>query len=615
MRTLVLVRDPAEALDLVPWAARLTAGQGPPAALDVVCVARATGASRTEVEDPAAPGDHPVLAQVGAALRAVDPPPQQVRLRLLADPRPEEAALAEVQEVGPDLVVAGAGADEERGTSWARLARECATDLVVLRPALEPRPTPSRVLVATAGGRHARVALRLADGLAAGGASATALAVMSPAADAEEAGARLLARALREAGADPARVTAQVAVADRAGVAIAAEAQEHDLVLLGASDDGLLERLLQGQPVPDRVLASRPRHASVGVVRAAPAFARRTVARLEAGLGRWVRRLDREERLELHARLEAGSRWRPEFMAMLGLATGLAALGLLQSSTAVVIGAMLVAPLMTPMLGAGLGIAQGNPQLASRAAAAVIRGTVLAIAIGALFGVLGGDGELTPELAARTAPSLSDLFVAALSGVAAAYALSRPELGEALPGVAIAAALVPPLATTGISASMGALEAARGAALLYATNLVVIILAAAVVFRLAGMRPDGAGRPWASTTLLVLLLVAGALAIPLSAALVERLARRDRAEADVEDGVEVDALRPPVLRRLRQVVAREPGAVLVVATRAGPGEVVLVVALDAAAAPDAVARIASAVAPALDGDAARVLALVEGRPR
>lgn len=612
MRVAVLVRDAGEALDLVGWAARLAASRR--GELLVLAVTRGTEPARREV-DLTAEQDHPVLRQAREALGPARDRLAKVAARLLSDPRPEAAALAEVEAASPDLVVAGAGviatgaagAQEGRDVSWARLARDCAADLLVLRAAEEPRgETPARVLVATAGGPHARVALRLVDGLAREGGDVQASALIVCASQDEEAcesSRRLLERALKEAGADPARVVPRVVSSERPAAAIAAAAAEIDLLLLGASDEGVVERLLLGHPVPDRVLATRPRAVGVGVVRAAPATGRRAVARLERKLGRWVRRLEREERLELVRRLESGSRWRAEFMAMLSLAAAIAAVGLLQSSPAVVIGAMLVAPLMTPMLGAGLGIAQGNPQLARRAAAAIVRGTVLAIVIAAAFGALGGGGvELTPELAARTAPTLGDLLVATLSGVAAAYAIARPELGEALPGVAIAAALVPPLATIGITLAGGAFDAARGAALLYATNLVAIVLAAAVVFRVVGMRPTpDAGRPWARTTVLVLLLITGALSVPLSAAVVSRLAPAGWVGAERE-------LSPARLRALRLAVAREPGAALLSAVPSGQDEVVLLVAVPAARPEGAASRIAALAGAALrEGTRARVV--------
>ena len=144
-----------------------------------------------------------------------------------------------------------------------------------------------------------------------------------------------------------------------------------------------------------------------------------------------------------------------DFFALMFLATTIAGLGLIQNSTAVVVGAMLVAPLMTPIVGVGLGLVQGNIVLVRYAAQSIAWGAGLALVVGLSLGLLLPLPELTTELAARGGPSLLDLGVAVLSGCAGAYAMSRPNLSAALPGVAIAAALVPPLASLGIVLANG----------------------------------------------------------------------------------------------------------------------------------------------------------------
>ena len=107
---------------------------------------------------------------------------------------------------------------------------------------------------------------------------------------------------------------------------------------------------------------------------------------------------------------------------------------------------MLVAPLMTPLLGLGLALVQGNAMLAKISVRSVFLGVCVTLLIGALIGlVIPGFDQPTPEMLARGGPSLLDLFVAFASGLAAAYASSRPGLLAALPGVAIAAALKLPL--------------------------------------------------------------------------------------------------------------------------------------------------------------------------
>ena len=175
-------------------------------------------------------------------------------------------------------------------------------------------------------------------------------------------------------------------------------------------------------------------------------------------------------------------------MALISLSTAIATLGLIQNSTAVVIGAMLVAPLMTPLLGAGLALVQANLPLLREASKAISLGFLSALTIGFVLGYGVPDVQLTAELQARGGPNLLDLGIAFLSGIAAAHCVARPNLSAALPGVAIAAALVPPVATTGVSVAIGEYANARGAALLFATNVVAIILGASFCMYAGGVR-------------------------------------------------------------------------------------------------------------------------------
>ena len=204
-------------------------------------------------------------------------------------------------------------------------------------------------------------------------------------------------------------------------------------------------------------------------------------------------------------------------MMLIALSTSIAALGLIQSSAAVVIGAMLVAPLMTPMLGAGLALLQGNRLLLREAGRAIGLGFCLALVIGCLVGLLSPVKVLTPEMSARGAPTLLDLSVALLAGFAAAYAYARPHLLAALPGVAIAAALVPPIATTGVCLSIGEIGVAAGAALLFGTNVVAIVVGATIAFYSFGLRGRAQQRMWVHRTFIALVVTMLVLAVPLSA--------------------------------------------------------------------------------------------------
>lgn len=187
--------------------------------------------------------------------------------------------------------------------------------------------------------------------------------------------------------------------------------------------------------------------------------------------------------------ISVGSEPALRFYIMVVISTLIASIGLLTNSTAVIIGAMLVAPLMTPIFGITLGLLLGRPDLLGYALRAEIMGVLLAVSIALLFGFLPLQMQVTPEMMARTHPNLLDLLVAIFAGLAGSYALVDERLSPSLPGVAIATAIVPPLANTGLCLSVGSYDGASGSFLLFLANFVSILLVAAVVFISAGMVP------------------------------------------------------------------------------------------------------------------------------
>ena len=211
------------------------------------------------------------------------------------------------------------------------------------------------------------------------------------------------------------------------------------------------------------------------------------------------------------------------FAIMLLLATAIATWGLLQSSTATVIGAMLVAPLMTPIMGLAASLVTGRPRRAVASALTVAVGALAVVALAAVLSLVApgsGDVSTNPEVQARTAPTLLDLLVALAAGAVGAYALSDRRVAAALPGVAIAVALVPPLSAVGICLAAGLLPDAAGAVVLFLTNFVAIVVAGALTFIAVGYgRVDRLGsdisfaRTWAATLGAAVIL----LVIPLAA--------------------------------------------------------------------------------------------------
>ena len=179
------------------------------------------------------------------------------------------------------------------------------------------------------------------------------------------------------------------------------------------------------------------------------------------------------------------------FYILVAVSTLIASFGLIANSTAVVIGAMLVAPLMTPIFGIALALIRGDTRLFRNAVQAEIIGVLSAIAMAFLLGFLltfaNPYPEATPEMLARTKPNLFDLFVAVLAGFAGAYALIDEKMSPALPGVAISVAIVPPLANSGLCLAYGAYGGALGSFLLFFANFLSILLVALILFIRAGM--------------------------------------------------------------------------------------------------------------------------------
>lgn len=170
---------------------------------------------------------------------------------------------------------------------------------------------------------------------------------------------------------------------------------------------------------------------------------------------------------------------------------GIAAFGLVENSPAVIIGAMLISPLMGPIMATGLALAIGDVYLGIKAVLNLVSSVTVAIAFSGFLVWLLPFHSATAEILARTNPNLLDLGIALLSGLAGSLVVCRSEGSgvTALPGVAIAVALMPPLCTVGFGLGNGVnVEIMGGAGLLFLTNLVAIVASAFIVFLLVGMR-------------------------------------------------------------------------------------------------------------------------------
>ena len=197
----------------------------------------------------------------------------------------------------------------------------------------------------------------------------------------------------------------------------------------------------------------------------------------------------REAYAALFTALRDEARITSSYIILLILSTVIATLGLFINSGSVIIGAMLLAPLMQPIVSLSMGVLRQDTNLMLNGAKAIAVGVGLVLLSAMVIAQLTPMHDLGSEMSARLSPTILDMLVAVASGVAAAYAKSNPKVSGSLVGVAIAVALVPPLAVAGIGIGWGSFSIFSNAMLLFLTNLVGIIFAAALTFFVQGFSP------------------------------------------------------------------------------------------------------------------------------
>lgn len=432
------------------------------------------------------------------------------------------------------LIVLGwkAGLPEVRGRVVEKVVRHAPCDVVVVEGS--GKGPFRRILVPTAGGPNAPVAAHVGLTLAADQeGEVTALYVCRAGATpaemalARERIAQTLAGLPHQDLARPKLLCTDEGVLE----AILAEAiHNHDIILVGASEDSPLETLLFGN-LPEEL--ARRYDGPVVIVKRYPGALAQALNQAWYRVYRLFPTLTGAEQVEVYRALRLGAHPNVNYFVLIALSSIIATLGLVQNSVAVIIGAMLVAPLMTPILALSLGVVLGEVGILRSAAESALKGVAAAVALSAFLDLLVPNADPGTEILARAQPSMLDLVIALASGAAGAYAVARKEVAAALPGVAIAAALMPPLCTVGIGLASGWGAVAGGALLLFLTNLVAINLAGSAVFLLLGFRPrlgERHRRLWfrrgLATSVLLLLLIAGILS-----ALLAQSVRTARQEA------------------------------------------------------------------------------------
>jgi uncharacterized hydrophobic protein (TIGR00271 family) len=228
----------------------------------------------------------------------------------------------------------------------------------------------------------------------------------------------------------------------------------------------------------------------------------------------------------------------------------IAGFGLMENSPAVIIGAMLIAMLYGPIVGIALGLAEANLGLLSRSLVSEVVGAVLVLVAGLAIGVSTRDLIVGSEIISRTSPSLVDLLVALVGGLAGGFSFVSTGASGVVVGVAIATALVPPLTTCGILLARQMPSEAGGAFLLFLTNFTAIALGAMTVFLVAGHRPPSASH---ARKVLIPRLVFVILLVVLGARL-NGILRRASAQSTFQTNIR---------KALAPEVAKIPGARLV----------------------------------------------------
>jgi uncharacterized hydrophobic protein (TIGR00271 family) len=212
------------------------------------------------------------------------------------------------------------------------------------------------------------------------------------------------------------------------------------------------------------------------------------------------------------------------FWVLLVLASIIATAGVVADSTATVIGAMIVAPLMTPILGMALAVVIGDRSALVRSLLYVVGGALLVVAIAFLIGLISTHPDAyagNSQVSGRISPRLIDLMAALATGTVGAFALVRRDISDTLPGVAIAISLVPPLAVVGLLLEVGRFSDAAQALLLFGTNVAAIVLTGTVLLGAYRVREASRGAGHVATafgkrTFAVIVSLVVVVAVPLA---------------------------------------------------------------------------------------------------
>ena len=516
MSIAVFVTDPNDAKTVIPWGAHFAYAAD--SELLVVVPRKSKGQPTwKEIRPPEGTSENEsaILSSVLDQVAQTDPsrnavpfdpesaealPPLEIKIKEISAQDPESAFADCMLDLDLRLLIVPAHeptkSPEEQDKWIYRLLVEAPCETMVIRGAF-PTDGSLSVVVATEGGSDTDIALDRAKQLATKFGGELSVLYVRPDDDkfAMHVARYQLERLDKNVRVSLAELPKTIALQENIRSAIKKHCASHqpNLVLIGTRNLKKIKDLLRPWDSGDSTSGT-----AVATIRDGVPFSSRLLNEVRLWVRSRVPQMKREQRVKLVDGLNSSSSFNFDFVALIVLSTMIAALGLVQNSGAVVIGAMLVAPLMTPLVGIGFSLVQGNERLVRISLRSVIYGFAVAFAVGVMLGLMIQFAywiglPVTPldtgneQLQARGHPNLLDWFIAFASGIAAAYAIGRPNLISALPGVAIAAALVPPIATSGLAMSMLKLDHSFFALLLFFANIVAIALGTAVTFWAAGV--------------------------------------------------------------------------------------------------------------------------------
>ena len=412
-----------------------------------------------------------------------------------------------------------------------RILRTTPAELAIIHG--EVPSDPSRVLVPTSGGPHAPAALRLARELTArsGGRIRITNVITGELTPEAQLEAEAKIQATQAAVADLGEVETAVVHARSAHSGILAEMEDVEVVLIGTTKEGVFERSQFGG-IPTRVATA----AAIPTIIARGKESQRALRfqRLWGAISDPLPKLSARQHSAVAQSMREAAVPTIDFYILISLAASIATLGLLQNSGAVIIGAMLVAPLMAPILAMGMSMVLAETRVFTFGAEATIKGAALAILVGLVIVIISPITDATTEILARTEPNILDLMVALASGAAAGYAISRSEVAAAMPGVAISAALVPPLCVVGYGLGVSDLAIAGGALLLFVTNFIAIVLAAGITFLALGFLPAREEKGELRRGLRLAAVSLAAVFVILAVVTAQTIEQQDREDAVIE---------------------------------------------------------------------------------